>query len=114
MRLIISQNEISSFSTGQIFGDFQLMFRILEKKDILCNLDEETFCKELNIIYYNPDLHWSDLKKWLIAKGCPKEYLGAFSIRFNALYAMDMKENNPDITIDEMLKERDIINTYIR
>lgn len=106
---IIRRNETSSYSSGQIFDDFELMIDIIEKKDILINLDEETLCKELNIVYYNPDLHWADLKKWLISKGCPKEYLGDFSLRFNALYAMYIKENNPEISIEEMLKDRELI-----
>lgn len=111
----LDEIDISSYTRGQLYDDFYLMIKILhmveeskENKSLL-KINEETFCDKLNLIYYNPDKHWQILKQWLLDKGCPEKYIGQFSLRFNALYAMDMMINNPDITIKDMLKDRGLI-----
>ena len=101
--------ELSSTITGQVWDDFEVIVKIYDSSEDLLDLDEEAFCKKLDLIYYNDKLHWPTLKEWLIKKGCPEKYLGQFRLRFNAIYVKDIMDNNIDISIKEMLKYRNMI-----
>ena len=71
-------------------------------------INDKELCEKLGILYYTDEDCWPVLKEWLINHGCDKNILVSFRLRWNALYCWEKIQKNPNVTLEELRKEREI------